>query len=86
MNFLVPLIPLLPLLGFVMTGLLGRQMGRESHVISVWAVVLSWIVASIVAAAALAHNFGIGDGLNVGLWTWIRPSASPPGWASTSTR
>ena len=71
MSLLVPLIPLLPLLGFVITGLLGRQMGRESHMISVWAVVLSWIVASIVAAAALAHNFGIGDGLNVGLWTWI---------------
>ena len=71
MTFLVPLIPLLPLLGFVVTGLFGRQMGRNSHVISIWAVVLSWIVASIVAVAALARNFGIGDGASITLWSWV---------------
>jgi NADH-quinone oxidoreductase subunit L len=72
MNILVPLIPLLPLLGFAFTGLFGRSMNqRSSHVISVGAVVLSWIAASIVAAGSLAHAFGIGEGLDVPLWTWI---------------
>jgi NADH-quinone oxidoreductase subunit L len=71
MNFIVPLIPLLPLIGFVVTGLMGREMGRQSHAIAVWAVVASWIVSLIVAFAALAHGFGIGLGLNVPLWTWI---------------
>jgi len=72
MNLLVPLIPILPLLGFAFTGLLGRRMDqRNSHVISVGAVVISWVIASVVAAAALAHGFGVGDGLDVPLWTWI---------------
>ncbi len=71
MNILVPLIPLLPLAGFAITGLLGRQMGRESHQIAVWAVVASWVVASVVAFGALTHGFGIGDGFRVTLWTWI---------------
>jgi NADH-quinone oxidoreductase subunit L len=71
MNFLVPVIPLLPLAGFVVTGLLGRQMGRESHQIAVWSVVASWLVASIVAFGALSHGFGIGDGFGVTLWNWI---------------
>ncbi|MGA3057044.1 MAG: NADH-quinone oxidoreductase subunit L [Candidatus Limnocylindrales bacterium] len=71
MNFLIPLIPLLPLAGFAITGLLGRQMGRESHQIAVWAVVASWLVAMVVAFGALTHGFGIGDGFGVTLWSWI---------------
>ncbi|MGZ6314702.1 MAG: NADH-quinone oxidoreductase subunit L, partial [Candidatus Limnocylindrales bacterium] len=71
MNFLVPLIPLLPLAGFAVTGLLGRQMGRESHQIAVWSVVASWLVAMVVAFGAITHGFGIGDGFGVTLWTWI---------------
>jgi len=71
MTYLIPLIPLLPLFGFVVTGLLGRQMGRESHQIAVWAVAASWVVAMVVAFAALAHGFGIGDGAGITLWNWI---------------
>jgi NADH-quinone oxidoreductase subunit L len=71
MTLLIPLIPLFPLLGFVVTGLLGRQMGRESHLVAIWAVVASWVVACIVAFAALAHDFGIGDGAGIDLWTWF---------------
>jgi len=81
MNLLIPLIPLLPLAGFALTGLLGRQMGRDSHVIAVWAVVASWLVAMVVAFGALAH-VGIADtGLGVTLWSWI--SAGVPGAAPT---
>jgi NADH-quinone oxidoreductase subunit L len=71
MTYLIPLIPLLPLAGFVVTGLLGRQMGRESHQIAVWAVAASWVVAMVVAFAALAHDFGIGNGAGITLWNWI---------------
>jgi NADH-quinone oxidoreductase subunit L len=72
MRHLIPLIPLLPLLGFAITGLFGRQMGRRSHVISVWAVVGSWLVASLIAAATLLHLLGVPDGgLAIKLWDWI---------------
>ena len=72
MNFLIPLIPLLPLAGFVITGLLGRSMGRESHRIAVWAVVASWVVAMVVVVGALTHSLGFGpSGFGVTLWNWI---------------
>ena len=72
MTFLLPLIPLLPLIGFAVTGLLGRQMGRESHRIAVWAVVASWLVAMVVAFGALTHTLGFGEtGAGITLWNWI---------------
>jgi NADH-quinone oxidoreductase subunit L len=71
MNFLIPLIPLLPLAGFAVTGLLGRQMGRQSHQIAVWAVVASWLVAMVVAFGALAHVGIATAGIDVKLWDWI---------------
>ena len=72
MNFLIPLIPALPLAGFVITGLLGRSMGRDSHRLAVWAVVASWVVAMVVVAGALTHSLGFGEGgFGVTLWNWI---------------
>src|ERR1035437_7475474 len=72
MTFLIPLIPLLPLFGFAITGLLGRQMGRDSHQIAMWAVVASWLVAMIVAFGALTHSLGFGEtGAGITLWNWI---------------
>jgi NADH-quinone oxidoreductase subunit L len=71
MTFLIPLIPLLPLAGFAITGLLGREMGRESHRIAVWAVVASWLVAMVVVIGALTHSLGFGSGAGITLWNWI---------------
>jgi NADH-quinone oxidoreductase subunit L len=72
MRYLIPLIPLLPLAGFALTGLFGRQMGRESHRVAIWAVVGSWLVASLIAAATLTHTLGVPDGgLGITLWNWI---------------
>jgi NADH-quinone oxidoreductase subunit L len=72
LTFLIPLIPLLPLIGFVTTGLLGRQMGRQSHQIAVWIVVATWLIAMLVTLGALTHSLGFGEnGLGVTLWTWI---------------
>ena len=72
MNFLIPLIPALPLAGFVITGLLGRRMGRDSHRLAVGAVVASWLVAMVVVTGALTHGLGFGEGgFGVTLWNWI---------------
>ena len=72
MTFLIPLIPLLPLIGFGVTGLLGRQMGRESHRVAVWAVVAAWVVSMVVVVGALTHTLGFGEtGAGVTLWNWI---------------
>jgi NADH-quinone oxidoreductase subunit L len=72
MRYLVPLIPLLPLAGFAITGLLGRQMGRQSHYFAVWAVVASWFASMFVVFAALTHTLGIPEhGASITLWNWI---------------
>ncbi|MGD0019667.1 MAG: NADH-quinone oxidoreductase subunit L [Candidatus Limnocylindrales bacterium] len=72
MTALLPLIPILPLGGFVLTGLLGRRYPGSAHLIAVWAVVASWVVASLVAFMTLARisPFG-GEGAGFTLWTWI---------------
>ena len=72
MTALLPLIPLLPLGGFVLTGLVGRRFPRDAHWIAIWAVVGSWVVASVVAVLALLHASPFGtDGAGITLWTWI---------------
>src|ERR1035437_3711751 len=72
MTFLIPLIPLLPLAGFAITGLLGREMGKQSHKVAVWAVVASWLVAMLVAVGALSHTLGFdAAGAGLKLWGWI---------------
>jgi NADH-quinone oxidoreductase subunit L len=69
---LAPLILLFPLLGFALTGLFGRSFPREAHRFAMGAVVASWVVASVVAIAALTHGFGFGDhGTGITLWRWI---------------
>jgi len=69
---LAPLILLFPLLGFALTGLFGRSFPREAHRFAMGAVVASWLVAVVVAAAALAHGFGFGDhGTGIVIWRWI---------------
>ena len=69
---LAPLILLFPLLGFALTGLFGRSFPREAHRFAMGAVVASWLVAVVVAAAALSHGFGFGDhGAGMTLWRWI---------------
>jgi NADH-quinone oxidoreductase subunit L len=72
MTYLIPLIPLIPLAGFIITGLLGRSFPKSIHNVAIYAVVASWVVAMIVAFAALTHTFGIPDtGAGITLWNWI---------------
>ena len=72
MTALLPLIALLPLGGFVLTGLLGRRYPDDAHRIAVWAVVASWLVASLVALMTLVHISPFGpQGSGITLWTWI---------------
>src|SRR2546427_3610407 len=70
MESLVVLIPALPLAGFVLTGLIGRRLDREAHWLAVGVVVVSWLLAMIVAFTALTGGFGA-DGLTVKLWDWM---------------
>ena len=71
---LVPFIPALPLAGFAFTALFGKRLaasGREWWP-GVAAVVASWLIASAVAASALARISPFGqDGTGLTLWTWI---------------
>ena len=71
MNWLLPLIPILPLAGFALTGLLGRRFPADAHKIALWAVVGSWVVASVVAAMLLAHVAPFDKNAAITLWTWI---------------
>jgi len=72
MNALLPLIPLLPLGGFVLTGLLGRRYPDDAHRVAIWAVVASWLVASLVALMTLVHISPFGpQGSGITLWSWI---------------
>jgi NADH-quinone oxidoreductase subunit L len=71
MNVLITLIPLLPLAGFALTGVFGRS-NPNFYKVSVYAVVVSWIVAMVVVVAALGHVLGFEEsGVGVTLWTWI---------------
>jgi NADH-quinone oxidoreductase subunit L len=72
MTYLIPFIPLIPLAGFIITGLLGRSFPKSIHNVAITAVVASWVVAMIVAFAALTHTFGVPDtGAGITLWNWI---------------
>jgi NADH-quinone oxidoreductase subunit L len=72
MNALLPLIPLLPLGGFLLTALLGRRYPDDAHRIAIWAVVASWLVASLVALMTLVHIAPFGpQGSGITLWSWI---------------
>ena len=60
----------LPLAGFLIQSVIGRRLGGNAWVIPVGAVVLSWLAAMVVVAAALGGTFG-DEGLSVPLWHWI---------------
>jgi NADH-quinone oxidoreductase subunit L len=69
---LVPLIPALPILGFAITALFGRRLGKRAAWIPVGAVVVSWLIAMTIVPAALTHAEPFGEhGATVALWTWI---------------
>jgi NADH-quinone oxidoreductase subunit L len=69
---LVPLIPALPILGFLITALFGRRLGRRASWIPVLAVVVSWLIAMSIVPAALTHAEPFGeDGASIALWNWI---------------
>jgi NADH-quinone oxidoreductase subunit L len=60
----------LPLAGFLTTALLGRRLGSNAFWIPVAAVVLSWVAAMIVVAAALGGTFGE-EGFEIAIWEWV---------------
>ena len=71
-ELLVPLIVALPLAGFLITAAIGKRLGKQAHWIPVGAVVLSWITAMVVVAAALTNAEPFGEsGFGVTLWQWI---------------
>ena len=71
-ELLIPLIVALPLAGFLITAAIGKRLGKNAHWIPVGAVVLSWITAMIVVAAALTNAEPFGEsGIGVTLWQWI---------------
>ncbi len=69
-GLLIPIIALLPLVGFAVTALVGRRLGKEAHWIPVGLVVLSWAIAMVVCATALTGGFGE-TGHRVELYEWI---------------
>jgi len=84
MTALLPLIPILPLGRLRPDRPAGPPLPRRRPPHPVWAVVASWVVASIVAVMALLHAspFGTG-GAGITLWTWIRPTALASGFKAS---
>jgi NADH-quinone oxidoreductase subunit L len=71
-DLLIPLIVALPLAGFLITAAIGKRLGKQAHWIPVGAVVISWVVAMVVVAAALTNAEPFGEaGFGVTLWQWI---------------
>jgi NADH-quinone oxidoreductase subunit L len=71
-ELLVPLIVALPLAGFLVTAAIGKRLGKQAHWIPVGAVVISWLIAMVVVAAALTNAEPFGEsGFGVTLWQWI---------------
>jgi NADH-quinone oxidoreductase subunit L len=69
---LIVLIPILPLIGFLVTALIGRRLGKQAHWIPVGLVVASWAIAMVVVASALTGQEPYGEhGHGVTLWQWI---------------
>lgn len=60
-DLLIPLIILLPLAGFVITAVIGRRLDKHAHWIPVGVVVASWVLAMIVAFAAIFHAAPFGE-------------------------
>jgi NADH-quinone oxidoreductase subunit L len=71
-DLLIPLIIALPLFGFLFTAAVGRRLGKQAHLVPVWAVGIAWAIGMIVAFGSLtgAAPFGA-EGHGVTLYTWI---------------
>src|SRR4051812_30201621 len=75
-DLLIPLIAGLPLIGFGITALIGRRLGKQAHWIPVAAVFLTWIIAMVVAYTALTGGEPFGEhGYGAVLFTWIPAGA-----------
>ena len=71
-DLLIVLIPILPMIGFLVTALIGRRLGKQAHWIPVGLVVASWAIAMVVVASALTGQEPYGEhGHGVTLWQWI---------------
>ncbi|HEU4918604.1 MAG TPA: NADH-quinone oxidoreductase subunit L [Candidatus Limnocylindrales bacterium] len=71
-DVLIPLIALLPLVGFVVTAVVGRRLGKAAHWLPVGLVVIAWAIGMVVAVAALTHADPFGEtGYGVTLYEWI---------------
>jgi NADH-quinone oxidoreductase subunit L len=75
-DVLIPLIPLLPILGFVFTAIFGRRLDRRAWWVPVGVVVVTWVIAMIVVAAALTGAQPFGEtGYGVSIYRWIPAGA-----------
>jgi NADH-quinone oxidoreductase subunit L len=75
-DVLIPLIPLLPILGFVFTAIFGRRLDRRAWWVPVGVVVVTWVIAMIVVAAALTGAQPFGEtGYGVTIYRWIPAGA-----------
>src|SRR4051794_22889204 len=71
-DLLIPLIAGLPLIGFGITALIGRRLGKQAHWIPVAAVFLTWLIAMVVAYTALTGGEPFGEhGYGAVRFTWI---------------
>jgi NADH-quinone oxidoreductase subunit L len=75
-DVLIPLIIALPLFGFLFTAAAGRRLGKQAHLVPVWAVGIAWAIGMVVAFSSLtgAEPFGE-NGHAVTLYTWIPADA-----------
>jgi NADH-quinone oxidoreductase subunit L len=77
---LIPAVLFLPLIGFLITAVIGRRLGKRAHLIPVGVVVIAWLAAMIVVFAALSHappfdDEATGFGHDVFLFQWIPAGA-----------
>jgi NADH-quinone oxidoreductase subunit L len=77
---LLPLLLVLPMAGFVITGVIGRRLGKQAHWIPVGAVFLAWVIAMLAVwnvltgTAPLLPGSEETHGYVVGPWEWIPAS------------
>jgi NADH-quinone oxidoreductase subunit L len=71
-GWLTLLVLFLPLVGFAVTALVGRRLGKRAHWIPVGLVVVSWVLALAVIAPALVHAEPFGEhGAGLAVYEWI---------------
>src|SRR5262245_51806524 len=76
MDGLIQAVPFLPLIGFLITAVVGRRLGKRAHLIPVGAVVIAWAFAMVIVYAALTHappfnDEAAGFGHEVFIYQWI---------------